>query len=74
MEVPLTAEQEALIAQIAASAGTKPERLALDVLVRYLDDEARLHAAVREGIAQANRGEGIEEAEMDLRLEQMLRS
>jgi predicted transcriptional regulator len=29
---------------------------------------------VREGIAQANRGEFIEEEEMDARLEQMLRS
>jgi predicted transcriptional regulator len=29
---------------------------------------------VREGIAQANRGEFIEEDEMDARLEQMLRS
>jgi hypothetical protein len=29
---------------------------------------------VREGIAQADRGQLIEEAEMDARLEQMLRS
>jgi predicted transcriptional regulator len=29
---------------------------------------------VREGVAQADRGEFIEEAEMDERLEQMLRS
>jgi plasmid maintenance system antidote protein VapI len=34
----------------------------------------RFRAAAREGIAQADRGEFIEEAEMDARLEQMLRS
>jgi uncharacterized protein (DUF433 family) len=37
-------------------------------------DEPRFRAAVREGIAQADRGEFIEEEEMDARLEQMLRS
>jgi Arc/MetJ-type ribon-helix-helix transcriptional regulator len=37
-------------------------------------DEARFRAAVREGIAQADGGEFIEEEEMDARLEQMLRS
>jgi len=37
-------------------------------------DEARFRAAVREGIAQADRGEFIEQDEMDARLEQMLRS
>lgn len=39
-----------------------------------LQDDARFRAAVREGIAQADRGEFIEEEEMDARLEQMLRS
>jgi len=33
--------------------------------------DARLRAAVREGIAQADRGEFIEEEEMDARLEQV---
>ncbi len=74
MELRLPAEQEAQLAQIATKTGTKPERVAQDVLTRYLDDEARFRAAVREGVAQADRGELIEEAEMDARLEQMLRS
>jgi len=34
----------------------------------------RFRAAVREGIAQADRGEFIKEEEMDAHLEQMLRS
>jgi predicted transcriptional regulator len=36
-------------------------------------EDARFRAAVREGIEQADRGEFIEEAEMDARFEQMLR-
>jgi hypothetical protein len=44
-----------------------------DTALRLLEEGARFRAAVREGIAQADRGEFIEE-EMDARLEQMLRS
>ncbi len=72
MEVDLTAEQEAQLAEIAAKAGTDPERLAKDVDVRYLDDVARFLSAVEKGIAAANRGEFIEEEEMDARVERML--
>ena len=32
------------------------------------EEDARFCAAVREGIAQANRGKFLEEAEMDVRL------
>jgi predicted transcriptional regulator len=51
------------------------ERLAKDAL-RLLQEDARFRAAVREGLAQAERGEfiEIEEEEMDARLEQLLRS
>ena len=37
-------------------------------------EDARFRAAVREGIAPADRDEFIEEEEMNARLEQMLRS
>ena len=74
MEVLFTPEQEAQLAQIAASAGTEPERLVKDAALRLLQEDARFLAAVREGIAQADRGEFIEEAEMDARLEQLLKS
>jgi predicted transcriptional regulator len=66
MEVHFTPEQETQLSQIAAHAGTDALRL--------LQEDARYLAAVREGIAQADRGEFIEEEEMDARLEQMLRS
>ena len=71
MEVQLTPQQEAQLAEIAIRAGTNPERLAKDVLVRYLDDEVRFLAAVEKGIAAAERGEFIEEEEMDARIERM---
>jgi predicted transcriptional regulator len=48
--------------------------LVKDAALRLLQDEARFRTAVREGVAQADRGEFIEEEEMDARLEQMLRS
>ncbi len=73
MEVHLTPEQEARLAQIANQSGTNPERLVRDVLVRYLDDEARFLAAVEKGIAAAERGEFIEEEEMDARIERMFK-
>jgi predicted transcriptional regulator len=73
MEVRFTPEQEAQLAQIAMTSGTDAERLVKDAAMRLLEEDARFRAAVREGIAQADRGEFIEETEMDERLEQMLR-
>jgi predicted transcriptional regulator len=73
MEVHFTPEQEAQLAQIGITAGTDAERLVKDAALRLLAQDARFRAAVREGLAQADRGEFIEEEEMDIRLEQMLR-
>jgi predicted transcriptional regulator len=53
--------------------GTDAERLVKEAALRVLEDDARFRAAIREGIAQADRGELIEE-DMAARLEQMLRS
>ena len=73
MEVRFTAEQEAQLAQIATTAGTDPERLVKGAALRLLHEEA-FRAAVREGIAQADEGDFIEEDEMNVRFEQMLQS
>lgn len=72
MEVQFTAEQHAQLAQIASRAGTLPESLVANVVARYLSEEARFLAAVEKGIAEADRGEFIEE-EMDARLEAMFK-
>ena len=74
MELHFTPEQEAQLAQIANQEGTDAERLVRDAALRLLEEDARFRAAVREGIAQADRGEFIDQEEMDARLEQMLRS
>ena len=71
MEVRLTPEQEARLTQMAAKAGTDSERLVKDVVLRYLDDEAQFFAALEKGLAAAERGEFIEEEEMDARVERM---
>jgi predicted transcriptional regulator len=72
MEIDLTPEQEPQLAQIANQKGTDAERLVKDAAVRLLEEDARFRAAVREGIAQADRGEIIEEEEMNACLERML--
>ncbi len=74
MEVHFTAEQEAMLTQITAKSGTGPEHVVQHAALLLLDEEARFRTAVREGIAQADRGEFIDEAEMDFRLEKLLRS
>ena len=74
MELHFTPEQEAQLAQIASQEGTDAERLVKEAVLRLLKEDARFRSAVREGIAQADRGEFIEQEEMDARLEQMLRS
>jgi predicted transcriptional regulator len=74
MEVHFTPEQEAQIAKVAATTGTEPEALVKDATLRLLNDEAHFRAAVMEGKACADRGDFIEEEEMDARFEEMLRS
>lgn len=71
MEVLLSPEQHAQLVQIATQAGTNPERVASKAVARYLDEETRFLAAVEKGLAAAERGDFIEEDEMDARLEAM---
>ena len=44
------------------------------MVARYLDEEVRFIAAVKKGLAAAERGEFIEEEEMDARLEAMFKA
>ncbi len=75
MEVRITQEQEAQLAQIAHRDGKADAgELLKEAALRLLDDEARFRAAVLEGKTCADRGEFIEEEEMDARFEEMLRS
>jgi hypothetical protein len=75
MEVHFTVEQEAQLAQLAHYAGKSDAvELLKDAALRLLDEDARFRAAALEGKAYADRGEFIEEDEMDARFEEMLRS
>jgi predicted transcriptional regulator len=74
MDVQLTKDQEAQLVRIARTNDTNPEQLIKDAIVRLLEEDAHFRAAVREGIAQADRGEFVEELEMESKLEQMLSS
>ncbi len=73
MKIHFTPEQEVQLAQIASREGTDAERLVKDAALRLIEEDARFRAAAREGIAQADRGEFIEEEEMEARLERMLK-
>jgi hypothetical protein len=55
MEVHFTREQEAQLSKIASHACTDTARLVKDAATRLLEQDARFRAAVREGIAQADR-------------------
>ena len=72
MEVSFTPEQVAHLAKIAAASGKDPEQLVQDIVSRTLADDARFREGVQGGIEQAERGEFVEEAEMDARVQRML--
>ena len=72
MEVHFTPEQESQLSEIASQAGTNVERLVKDAALRLLDRDARFRAAVRKGLEQAERGEFVEEGEMEARISRML--
>ena len=74
MEVRFTPEQEAQLSEMASHAGTDTEQLVKDAALRLLEQDARFRAAVRQGLAQADCGEFIEEEEMEARIERMLNS
>jgi predicted transcriptional regulator len=73
MEVHFTPEQEAEVARVAAIVHQSEEDFVKNAALRLLDD-AEFLAAVQKGIDEADRGEFIEEEEMDARIEKMLRT
>jgi len=74
MEVQLTPELESRLTHLAAQQGRVADELVQDILTRYLEDEARFLEGVERGIQAAERGEFIEEEEMDARVERMFKS
>ncbi len=70
MEIQFTPEQEAQLSQIALHSGMATEQVVKDAALRVVAETARFRAAVREGMAQADRGELIEDGAVLLWLEQ----
>lgn len=73
METTFTKDQEARVAKTTAAA-EEPATLVNAAEPQRIEEDAQFRAAVLEGKACADRGEFIEEDEMDTRFEQMLRS
>lgn len=73
MEVRFTPEEEARLVRIATQEGVDPEELVKDAALRLLEDDARFRAAVQKGLEHADRGEFIEEEEMDARVKRMFK-
>jgi predicted transcriptional regulator len=74
MEVHFTPDQLERLSQIAAHAGIDTEHLVKDAALRLLEEDEQFRAAVREGIAAAERGELIDDEEVRLWLEERERS
>lgn len=72
MEIVLTPEEEAKLTTFAAHFDRAPAELLLKAALRMVEEEDRFQAAVQEGLDQANRGQFIEEDEMNARIERML--
>jgi predicted transcriptional regulator len=74
MEINFTPEEEAQLSKIASHVGTDPEQMVKDAALRLLEEDARFLAALEKGLAEADRGELIDEEEMDKRVKRMLQS
>ncbi len=71
MKVDFTPDQEAKLSKIATREGVNTEQLVKDAALRLLEEDARFRAGVRKGIEQADRGQFVEEEEMDARVKRM---
>ena len=74
MEVRFTPEQESQLSEIASQAGTDAEELVKKAALRLLERDARFRASVRKGIEQADRGEFVDETEMEARIDRMIQA
>ena len=71
MEVHFTPELQAKLDRVAAENNSGADEYVQQLVERYLEDDASFRAAVRKGMEQADRGEFIEEEEMDARVARM---
>ena len=74
MEVRLLPDQEAQLNEIAARTGRGTDDLVQEAVAKFLSFQEWLKQQAQVGIDQIERGEFIEEEEMDARVERMLNS
>jgi predicted transcriptional regulator len=74
MEVHLLPRQEAQLNELAVKSGRGTDDLLQEAVARLLAYNEWFKGQVQVGIDQIERGEFIEEEEMDARVERMLRS
>jgi predicted transcriptional regulator len=74
MEVHVTGELEAKLAQSAALRGCSPEQLVQDALTRYLEEEARFAEAMKRGEGALARGEYLTHEQVGQRLQRFLQT
>ena len=74
MEVQFTPEQEAQISQLASYNGTPAEQLVKQAALRMVEEDAEIRAGIRQGIAQADRGELIDHEDVKARIFSRLQS
>jgi predicted transcriptional regulator len=74
MEVHVTGELEAKLADSAARQGRNPADLVQDVLASYFEEEARFVEAVKRGEDALQRGEYLTHEQVGQRLQRFLQS
>jgi predicted transcriptional regulator len=74
MEIRLTPDEEARLAEVAAQVGSDPEQLVRNAALSLLSEDSAFRAAVIIGVRQADGGELIDETEMDARVARIFQS
>jgi predicted transcriptional regulator len=74
VELHFTPEQLQRLSQMAAHVGVDPEHLVKNAALHLLEQDEQLRAAVREGIAAADKGDLVDDEDVRLWLEERERS
>ena len=74
MDVHITPEQEARLADIARQTGRNAEELVQEAVNQLLSEDTRFLKAVEQGFRSVDRGEFVTHEDVGARLERILRS
>lgn len=74
MELHLTPEQEARLAELAAREGRSVDELVQDALNRYIQNDAHFIEAVKKGLASLDRGEYVSHEDVGKRIDRLFQA